>query len=171
MSTLEKVPFATFTPYRSICGTQVFFQKRLFQVDSNIGDYIRVDHNLCHKPLNSHIYVMLWLRSHHWKEVASLPDVKIGAHLEIHSADKHRFAILSVKVLAHPGAVTTTAGRSVGTASLPDVKIGAHLEIHSADKHRFAILSVKVLAHPGAGTTTAGRSIWPTWQPLLSCLI
>ena len=73
--------------------------------------------------------------------------MKIGAHLEIHSADKHRFAILSVKVLAHPGAGTTTAGRSVGTASLPDMKIGAHLEIHSADKHCFSILSVMVLAH------------------------
>ena len=59
MSTLEKVPFATFYPLQKYLRDTSFFQKRLFQVDSNIGDYIRVDHNLCHKPLNSQIYVML----------------------------------------------------------------------------------------------------------------
>ena len=59
MSTLEKVPVATFYPLQKYLRDTSFFQKRLFQVDSYIGDYIRVDYNLCHKPLNSHIYVML----------------------------------------------------------------------------------------------------------------
>ena len=31
MSPLEKVPFATFTPYRSICEAQVFFKNDFFK--------------------------------------------------------------------------------------------------------------------------------------------
>ena len=56
------------------------------------------------------------LRIHHCEDVAYLPGVKIGAHLEIHFTEKQQVNTPDVKVLAHLGAETIVIGRSVGAA-------------------------------------------------------